>query len=77
VLADQILEILHFVHSKFIAHRDIKPGNLVLGTGENSNKVYLIDFGLACSCAQFSPASGPKFQTHIPNTKYENHSVLL
>jgi len=76
VLADQVLEILQFVHSKFIAHRDIKPGNLVMGTGENCNKVYLIDFGLASSCAQHSP-SGSKCQTHIPNTKYENFILLL
>ena len=28
-------------------HRDIKPENFVMGLNHNSNKVYLIDFGLA------------------------------
>jgi serine/threonine protein kinase len=71
MLADQVLEILEFLHTQFIIHRDIKPGNLVLGTGENCNKVYLIDFGLACTCAQYSPGDS-KCKKHMPNTKYAN-----
>jgi casein kinase 1, alpha len=66
-LAEQILEIFDFVHSKFIVHRDIKPGNLVMGTGQNCDKVYMIDFGLATSCAHHSPKGKIK---HILNTKY-------
>jgi len=30
-----------------IIHRDIKPDNFVLGLGEKSKKIYLLDFGLA------------------------------
>lgn len=47
MLADQMLCSLEFIHNKNFIHRDIKPDNFVMGTGQNSNAVFLIDFGLA------------------------------
>mmetsp|Transcript_10095 Transcript_10095/g.10042 ORF Transcript_10095/g.10042 Transcript_10095/m.10042 type:complete len:292 (+) Transcript_10095:10-885(+) len=47
ILAYQMIERIKFVHKKGIVHRDIKPQNFAIGLGENSNKIYLIDFGLA------------------------------
>jgi len=47
MLADQMLERLELLHEKGVVHRDIKPGNFVLGRGSTSSCVYLIDFGLA------------------------------
>lgn len=47
MLADQMLSCIEFIHSKNFIHRDIKPDNFVMGTGTNSNQVYIIDFGLA------------------------------
>jgi serine/threonine protein kinase len=47
MIADQILERLEEVHSHEILHRDIKPPNLLLGSGVNGNVVYLVDFGLS------------------------------
>lgn len=48
-IAKQLLEILHYLHSRQppVIHRDIKPSNVLLGdrSGHNSGKVYLIDFG--------------------------------
>ncbi len=35
------------MHAKNFVHRDIKPDNFLVGTGKNSDRVYLIDYGLA------------------------------
>jgi serine/threonine protein kinase len=47
ILADQMIKRLQTMHTMGILHRDIKPGNFVMGLGENTHKVYLLDFGLA------------------------------
>jgi len=39
----KILEIVESVHKHFVVHRDIKPQNFMIKSGE----IYLIDFGLA------------------------------
>jgi serine/threonine protein kinase len=43
-LADQLLEILAYLHSQKspLVHRDIKPSNLILG---EDGRIYLVDFG--------------------------------
>ena len=43
----QMIEILEYIHNKHILHRDIKPDNFVMGRGEKSKFLYLLDFGLA------------------------------
>ena len=43
----QMIQRIEYVHSKGYIHRDIKPGNFVIGKGINSKKIYLIDFGLS------------------------------
>ena len=42
----QIIDRIHWVHSKFIVHRDIKPDNFLTGK-KDPNIIYLIDFGLS------------------------------
>merc|ERR1740121_2024247 len=47
MLGEQIVDLLEFVHSQGVLHRDIKPHNFLMGTGERSRHVYVMDFGLA------------------------------
>ncbi|KAF5368534.1 hypothetical protein D9758_002449 [Tetrapyrgos nigripes] len=60
LLADQMIHRIEFVHSRNLIHRDIKPDNFVMGTGEWGNQVNLIDFGLA------KRYRDPRTRTHIP-----------
>lgn len=61
MIADQMISRIEYIHSKNLLHRDIKPDNFVFGAGEdNSNLLYVIDFGLA------KRYRDPKTRQHIP-----------
>ena len=47
MLAYQMIDILEYIHTRHIIHRDIKPGNFVMGLGKNNLDLYMIDFGFA------------------------------
>lgn len=47
MIADQLLTRLKAVHSAELVHRDVKPSNFLMGSGENGNVVYATDFGIA------------------------------
>ena len=47
-IAYQMVQRIEYVHSKNYIHRDIKPGNFLIGKNNNDkNKIYVIDFGLS------------------------------
>jgi serine/threonine protein kinase len=47
MLADQMLSCVEYIHNKNFIHRDVKPDNFMMGLGDASNQVFIIDFGLA------------------------------
>ena len=47
MLAYQMLDILKYIHIRHIIHRDIKPGNFLMGLGKFCLDLYIIDFGFA------------------------------
>ena len=47
MIAIQLLERLRSLHSRFVVHRDLKPENFLLGTGAQSKRIFIIDFGLS------------------------------
>ena len=46
MLAEQFLNRVEYLHSKHYVHRDLKPDNFLMGTGESGTTVYLADFGV-------------------------------
>jgi len=59
MLAIKMITCVEYLHSKGILHRDIKPGNFVMGRAVNGNELFLIDYGLA---SQYIDSNGE----HIP-----------
>ncbi|QRV96203.1 kinase domain protein [Ceratobasidium sp. AG-Ba] len=45
-IADQMLNVISYMHNKGLVHRDIKPQNILLKT-RGASRICLIDFGLA------------------------------
>lgn len=42
----QMISRIEYIHSNNYLHRDIKPENFLIGCGQLSNVLYLIDYGL-------------------------------
>jgi serine/threonine protein kinase len=42
-----VAQAMSAAHQKGITHRDLKPGNIMLGEGEHAGRIKVLDFGLA------------------------------
>lgn len=60
----QIIKRIQSIHEKCLLHRDIKPSNFIFGKGDETNKLFIVDFGLA----KRYDYNG----THIQETKIKN-----
>lgn len=47
ILGIQIFKRIQTLHEKCLLHRDIKPSNFVFGNGNDTNKLFLVDFGFS------------------------------
>jgi serine/threonine protein kinase len=47
MLVDQMLDCIQHVHARDFVHRDISANNFMMGLGEQSSKLFLVDYGLA------------------------------
>jgi serine/threonine protein kinase len=45
IIGIQIIKRIQTLHEKCLIHRDIKPSNFIFGIGNNTNKLFLVDFG--------------------------------
>lgn len=47
LIAIQLIDLLKQLHQANYIHRDIKPNNFLIGRDDNSNQIYMMDFGLS------------------------------
>ena len=47
MLVDQMISRVEYIHNRHFIHRDIKPDNFCIGLNKTSNKIFILDFGLA------------------------------
>ncbi|XP_037932257.1 casein kinase I-like [Teleopsis dalmanni] len=71
MLFNQMLDRVEDLHSKSYVHRDLKPANFVIGVGDQSQTLHLVDFGLA------QLYRNPTTNEHVPNERKEFAGTLV
>ncbi len=67
-IAIPVLDAVVAAHQKGITHRDLKPGNIMLGEGEMDGRVKVLDFGLAKLAEAPAAAAGVTMMPTAPIT---------
>ncbi|GJN86996.1 serine/threonine protein kinase [Purpureocillium lilacinum] len=47
LLADDLIDLLAYIHGKSVIHGDVRPHNILIGTGKRATTVNVIDFDMA------------------------------
>ena len=47
MLADQMIETIEFIHSKNYIHYDLNPRNILMGIGNDKNRLFIGDYGIS------------------------------
>jgi serine/threonine-protein kinase len=60
-----VCNAIDYAHSRGVLHRDIKPGNVIVG---KHGETLVVDWGLAKSVARVEPGSGAGERTLVPSS---------